>query len=113
MLEIVSKPAFLENVQRVGTLLGTGLQSFEKQYSSIITEVRGRGLMWGLEFINERYGIGYTLQMIKNGIFADYCGNNEQTIKLMPPLITEAREIEEILQKLGIALSNLPLPKDR
>jgi len=52
--------------------------------------------MWGVELINERYGVGYTLQMIKNGIFADYCGNNEQTIKLMPPLVTQENEMKEI-----------------
>lgn len=111
MLQIISKPTFLENIKMVGSQLGEGLMNFRDQYSSLITDVRGRGLMWGIEFINERYGVGYTLQMIKNGIFADYCGNNEQTIKLMPPLITNAEEIEEILQRLGVALSDLPLPK--
>ncbi|UYP45579.1 [LysW]-aminoadipate semialdehyde/glutamate semialdehyde transaminase [Candidatus Lokiarchaeum ossiferum] len=112
MLEIISKPTFLQNVQKMGTQLGESLQVFKTQYPSLITEVRGRGLMWGMEFINERYGVGYTLQMIKNGIFADYCGNNEQTIKLMPPLITNTEEMKEIIRRLNEALLGLPLPKN-
>ncbi len=111
MLQIVSKPTFLAKVHKVGNQLEEGLKKFQTQYPALITDVRGRGLMWGMEFINERYGVGYTLQMIKNGIFADYCGNNEQTIKLMPPLVTEETEMEEILRRLDVALTGLPMPK--
>ncbi len=49
--------------------------------------------------------------MIKNGIFADYCGNNKATNKLMPPLIIESEDIDEILKRLDIALSEYPKKK--
>ncbi|RLI60798.1 MAG: aspartate aminotransferase family protein [Promethearchaeia archaeon] len=108
MLDIVSQPSFLNHVKVMGEQLGKGLHNLKEKFSKIIVDVRGRGLMWGVEFINDRYGIGYTLQMIQNGIFADYCGNKENTIKLMPPLIVNEKEMNEILNRLEIAMGNLP-----
>nr|MDO8114088.1 aminotransferase class III-fold pyridoxal phosphate-dependent enzyme [Candidatus Sigynarchaeota archaeon] len=111
MLDIISTAEFQDHVKKVGKILGDGLKAFKDKYASIITDMRGRGLMWGVEFINEKYGLGYTLKMIENGIFADYCGNRENTIKLMPPLVVTEQEIGVILDRLGKALAALPLPK--
>ncbi|MHA1146105.1 MAG: class-III pyridoxal-phosphate-dependent aminotransferase [Candidatus Helarchaeota archaeon] len=111
MLEIISQPAFLKHVREMGRQLGNGLMEFKEEFGKLITDVRGRGLMWGVEFINDRYGLGYTLSMIENGILADFCGNNEKTIKLMPPLIVESDDIDEILSRLDVALKKLPMPK--
>ncbi|MCP4761084.1 MAG: aspartate aminotransferase family protein [archaeon] len=110
VLDIQSKPTFLERVIDMGNKLGNGLSDLKEKFPSIVTQVRGRGLMWGIEFIADRYGLGYTLRMIENGIFADYCGNNEKTVKLMPPLITKEEEIDEILTRLGTAMATLPKP---
>jgi 4-aminobutyrate aminotransferase-like enzyme len=64
-----------------------------------------------MEFINEKYGHGFTLKMIENGVFADYCGNKESTIKLMPPLVTTFDEVDLIMNRLGKAFASLPRPK--
>jgi putrescine aminotransferase len=111
MLDIITKPDFLDHIRTIGNQMGEGLKSLQHQYPHLITDVRGRGLMWGIEFINDRYGVGFTLQMIKNGIFADYCGLNEKTIKLMPPLVTTEQEMSEIIKRLGKAMEGLPHPK--
>lgn len=111
MLDIVSDPAFLAHVRDAGTRLSGGLEALKADAPSIVVDVRGRGLMWGLEFINEKYGHGFTLKMIENGVFADYCGNKESTIKLMPPLVTTNEEIGVILQRLDRAFAALPRPK--
>jgi putrescine aminotransferase len=110
MLDIISQPSFLDHIKEMGKLFEKGLRGF-KESNKLITDVRGRGLMWGLEFINERYGVGSTLAMIQSGVLADYCGNNEKTIKLMPPLIIQADEINETLKRLQKAFDTLPQPK--
>jgi len=111
MLKMLTAPGFLDNVKERGAQLQKGLLEIQEKRSDIVKEIRGRGLMWGMEFINNRLSIGYTLYMIQNEIFADYCGNNEATIKLMPPLITNSKEIEEIIRRLEIAVEKLPSPK--
>lgn len=112
MLDIISQPDFLSHVREMGKRFENGLLKLKEKYTSIITDVRGRGLMWGVEFISDRYGIGFTLRMIQNGIFADYCGNDEKTIKIMPPLVITEAEIDLILRKLDEALATLPTPQE-
>ncbi len=82
-----------------------------KKFGNLITEVRGRGLMLGVEFIEDRYGIESTIRMINNGIFADFCGNNEKTIKLMPPLVINDEDVNEILTCIDTAFNMLSDPK--
>ncbi|MBN2153575.1 MAG: aspartate aminotransferase family protein [Candidatus Lokiarchaeota archaeon] len=111
MLDIVSEPRFLDHVKEAGARLGDGLVAFKDEAPSIVVDARGRGLMWGLEFVNDRYGHGFTLKMIENGVFADYCGNRESTVKLMPPLVTTLDEVDLIMGRLNAAFGALPRPK--
>jgi len=109
MLEIQSTQSFLDHVKSVGDYFGEKLSSLsnDNNLGKIISEVRGRGLMWGIEFLNESYGLRYTLSMINNGIFADYCGNNEKVVKLMPPLIISNEDANEIAIRLEKALKQV------
>ncbi len=107
MLDIISKDYFLENVKNMGGLLIKGLMRLKEQFNGLITDVRGRGLMLGIEFKEDRYGMAYTVKMIENGIFADFCGNNVKTVKIMPPLIIDEQDVEIILEQLQNALIQL------
>lgn len=111
MLDIVSEPSLLNHVLKMGKIFKSRLEEFHQRHPALITDTRGRGLMWGIEFVNERYGLGYTLKMVENGIFADYCGNKEDTVKVMPPLVTTSDEVDDILSRLESALEPLPLPR--
>lgn len=110
MLDIISAPDFLDHVNKMGVEFEKGLLGFKEnpELRDLIVDVRGRGLMHAIEFPNDRYGIGMTLRMIENGIFADYCGNKEDTIKLMPPLIITKEDINIIMERLEKALLSLP-----
>jgi acetylornithine/succinyldiaminopimelate/putrescine aminotransferase len=113
MLDIISTPDFLDHVNKMSRVFEKGLLAFKNnpELRDLIVDVRGRGLMHAIEFSNDRYGIGMTLRMIENGIFADYCGNKEDTIKLMPPLIITKDDITTIMDRLEKALLSLPKPK--
>lgn len=105
MLDIMSRPGFLEHVRDMSVLFEKGLNDLGEKYSDIVIDVRGRGLMWGIEFKEEIMGQLFTLNMWRCGIFADYCGNHKATDKLMPPLIIKPEDISEIMNRLDIALS--------
>ena len=107
MLAIQSDPEFLDHVKEMGKLFGNGLEKIAKEYSDIIKEVRGRGLMWGMEFfdkINSQLGM---LSIIKEGVLLNYCGNKKDTHIIMPPLIVKPTEIEDILDRISRGISKL------
>ncbi|MHA1380592.1 MAG: class-III pyridoxal-phosphate-dependent aminotransferase [Candidatus Helarchaeota archaeon] len=111
MLDIIAQPSFLKHVRDMTGLFEKGLNELKEKYTEFIVDVRGRGLMWGVEFINELYGQFFTINMIKNGVFADYCGNHKPTNKLMPPLVIQPEEVDEIMRRLDKAVKMFPKPK--
>ncbi|MBY8979541.1 MAG: aspartate aminotransferase family protein [Candidatus Lokiarchaeota archaeon] len=100
MLDIQSDPKFLNHVTEMGKLFGKGLEEIADDNSEIINGVRGRGLMWGMEFNSETLGQLAMLSIIKEGVLQNYCGNKKDTLIMMPPLIVKEKEIEEILKRI-------------
>lgn len=107
MLEIQSDPKFLANVKKTGDLFGKGLMDIASDFPDLIKEARGRGLMWGIEFHDEMDGQLGMVSIIKEGVLQNYCGNRKDTIIIMPPLIVNKQDIEEILQRIYRGMKNL------
>jgi len=107
MLTIQSDPEFLDHVKEMGKLFGNGLEKIAKENSDIIKEVRGRGLMWGMEFFDEVNSQLGMLSIIKEGVLLNYCGNKKDTHIIMPPLIVKPTEIEDILDRISRGISKL------
>ncbi len=103
MLEIISEPGFLRHVRTMGKQFETGLREYKGTYDKIV-DIRGRGLMWGIEFVDEMTSLYFTLSMIKNGVFCDYCENYKTTNKFLPPLIIQPEEVDEILHRMTYAM---------
>ena len=101
MLDIQSNPEFLNHVKEMGKLFGKGLEEIAESNPDLIKEVRGRGLMWGVEFNNDTIGQFAMLSIIKEGVLQNYCGNKKDTLIIMPPLVVEEEEIEEIIKRIG------------
>jgi len=40
------------------------------------------------------------LSIIKEGVLQNYCGNKKDTLIMMPPLIVNEEEIEEIIKRI-------------
>ncbi len=113
MLDIQSDPKFLDHVKAMGKVFGKGLEDIKEEFSDLIKEIRGRGLMWGIEFYKETDSQLAMLYIIKGGVLLDYCGNKKDTLKILPPLIVEKEELEEILVKIHDGISNLKNLKNR
>ena len=107
MLDIQSDPKFLAHVKEMGKLFGKGLVEIAEEYSDLIKEVRGRGLMWGVEFHNEEDSQLSMVSIMKEGVLQNYCGNKKDTLIVMPPLIVTKEEIEEVLARISRGVLNL------
>ena len=100
MLEIQSDPEFLDHVKEMGEIFRKGLKDIADEKSDIIREVRGRGLMWGMEFFKEDDCLKSMLHIINEGVLLNYCGNKKDTLIIMPPLIVQKEELDEIISRI-------------
>jgi len=76
------------------------IKSFNSPY---VKEVRGKGLLIGVEFkIEAGTGHDFAEKLLKLGIITK--DTHKQTIRITPPLIISDEEIDAALEKLKIVL---------
>jgi acetylornithine/succinyldiaminopimelate/putrescine aminotransferase len=107
MLNIQSDPKFLNHVKEMGNYFQNGLERIKNEFSDLVKEVRGRGLMCGVEFNNETVSQLAMLSIIKAGVLLDYCNNKKDTLKILPPLVVKIHELDEILHRIKGGISKL------
>jgi acetylornithine aminotransferase len=83
VLEVMKEEHLVENAREVGNYLMEKLQVLQEQHPDRIKEVRGRGLMIGIEF-NEPIKELRKRLLFEKHIFTGVSGSN--VIRLLPPL---------------------------
>ena len=91
-----------ENAAKMGEYLGEGLRKIQSA-SEFITEVRGMGLIWAVEFDSD-----ITPDVIAASNEAGLLMNpmRPNAIRLMPVLTITKEEIDEALSRLETGLAN-------
>ena len=96
------KRGFLSNVKKVSKVMFEGLAQLQRE-SNKITEIKGKGLMIGVD-TNTKCG-DLLLALQKNGLMATKAGNN--TLRLTPPLILKEEQAHEALSIIGKTLKEM------
>jgi putrescine aminotransferase len=107
MLKIQSDQKFLDHVKEMGNYFKKGLEKIKDEFSELVKEIRGRGLMWGVEFHNDTDSQLAMLSIIKEGVLLDYCNNKKDTLKILPPLIVQKPELDEIFDRISNGISKI------
>jgi acetylornithine/N-succinyldiaminopimelate aminotransferase len=97
-LDLLSAPEFLAGVRQRGALLQEKLATFQSRFP-VVREVRGLGLMWGLELTQE--GTPVVAASRERGLLVNCTQGN--VIRLLPPLIITDQELDAALAILGEA----------
>jgi acetylornithine/N-succinyldiaminopimelate aminotransferase len=101
-LGLLSAPQLLSGVRVRGKFLKNSLKLFQEQFP-VIKEVRGLGLIWGLELAVE--GAPVVNFCRERGLLVNCTQGN--VIRLLPPLIVGLEEISRGLGILAEALGSL------
>ncbi|HOM82075.1 MAG TPA: aminotransferase class III-fold pyridoxal phosphate-dependent enzyme, partial [Armatimonadota bacterium] len=74
-----------------------GLRRIQERYPAIITEVRGKGLLAGVQFADADVAKLVITAMGHEGVLVAYSLNNPCVVRLEPPLIVTEAEIDRAL----------------
>jgi 4-aminobutyrate aminotransferase-like enzyme len=98
-----------------GARLREGLERLQKKYPRIVGDVRGMGLMQGVELVKDETAGDRTpnAQAVnalfeetrKRGLLLGKGGIYGNCLRISPPLTVSAAEVDEALQKLGESLA--------
>jgi len=103
MLDQVTEPGFLSHVTRMGERFKKGFRDLQLQHG-LIAEVRQRGLMIGLELVEDWMGPVLTSLLVRNGVLAVFADFRPSTLQIMPPLIIQEGEVDFVLDALDRSL---------
>ena len=100
-IQALTQDGLIENAKNMGQKLRQGLEELKSKHK-IIREVRGKGLMIGVELKFEVKDI--LMEGIKNGLLLLYSGRN--ILRFLPPLVISEEDITKTLKILDELLTN-------
>lgn len=90
---------FMNAVQEKAIWIEKRLKELEKEVS-FVNAIRGRGMIWGIEFANGDKVGNIVKNLFEKGVIIETCGNKGQVIKLLPPLTIEKENLFKGLDKI-------------
>ncbi len=111
-IKVIEEEGLLENARTVGSY-GMEMLNAVKERCTCIGEVRGLGLMIGIEFVKngrepETEGLKRILQYcLERGLVLVRAGVDKNIIRLAPPLIVKKEEIKKGIEILEEAIENV------
>jgi len=99
-LKALTEDGLIKNSENMGKMFIEGLEKLKENHS-IIREVRGKGLMIGVELKFEVKDV--LMSLIEKGVLMLYSGRN--ILRILPPLVITENDITKVLQTLDTVLS--------
>ena len=103
VLDTIREDDLLVNVNNMNAYLTEKLGKLKAKYDCI-TDIRGMGLLIGIEFDERISASQMMIELFRNGILVSSIGTS--TIRLAPPLIVGKREIDVFCKALDSILKN-------
>lgn len=107
-IEVLRAEGLVARAADTGAYMLGGLKQLAQDYPDVIREVRGRGLMIGLDLVKEGIGGLLMSELINRGILAAYTLNNPKVIRVEPPLIISRDQADRVLEAFaaGVAIAH-------
>ena len=103
MLDVILEPGFLARVDKIARVLWDRLGAVVAKHPTVLTEVRGQGLMVGMRCaVENNILVG---KMIDNGVLTVPAGDN--VVRMLPPLILEESHIDEAVAALDKSCADI------
>ncbi|MBT6468665.1 MAG: acetylornithine/succinylornithine family transaminase [Thaumarchaeota archaeon] len=99
-LEALTEDGLIENSEKMGNLFRDGLEKLKEKHT-MIREIRGKGLMIGIEMKFEVKDI--LMGLIKEGVLMLYSGRN--ILRILPPLVISEEDVTKVLHALDTIIT--------
>jgi acetylornithine/succinyldiaminopimelate/putrescine aminotransferase len=107
VIDVIEQDGLVEHAAAMGAHLLSGLGELARRHPEAIREVRGRGLMAGIQYTEDSFGPRMSYQLANQGVLAIYSGNEPSVMRLMPTLVIEREDVDFLLAALEHAICDL------
>ncbi|MEU4559558.1 aspartate aminotransferase family protein [Actinoplanes sp. NPDC023936] len=92
--------------ERLAAQVSQALHALREAHPDVVVEVRGRGLLWGLDFAGPELAGEVILGVLQNGLVVSPCLSRPSTLRLLPPLVAEPGHVEQAVGVLTKAVQD-------
>lgn len=103
-IQVLEEELLVDGAKFRGEYLLQKLQYLQEKYPAIVSQVRGMGLMIGIEMTDEGWGGFVMSELFQQGILVAYALNNPKVIRLEPPLIISKEQLDRLVLAMGKAV---------
>tara|TARA_B100001057_G_scaffold449565_1_gene490915 strand:+ start:942 stop:2108 length:1167 start_codon:yes stop_codon:yes gene_type:complete len=103
VMDIVSSKKFLKNVKNLSKYFLSNLNKIKGKYPNLIKEIRGRGLLIGIQLYGDQ--TNFIKKLMENRLLTIRASEN--VIRILPPLNVKKNEIDQALKILSKVCSEL------
>jgi putrescine aminotransferase len=106
-IEYIEKNDLPGRAEMLGKRFMTGLMTLKEKYPELVLDVRGKGLMLGIEFPEDSIGPRMAYQLNQNGVISIYTFNNPKIIRIMPTLVITEEEVDFVVQAFDRSMAEI------
>ena len=103
IMDIISNKKFLNNVKKVSNYFLEKLNEIKNKYPNIIKEIRGRGLLIGIQLKTNQ--IKFIKKLMDNKLLTIRAAEN--VVRILPPLNVKKNELDQALKIIRKVCSEL------
>lgn len=107
VIDEMQKTGLVAHAAAMGERLLGGLHKLRDAHPDVVADVRGLGLMIGIEYTEDSMGPRMSYHLGRHGVLAIYSGNQPAVMRLMPSLVVGEEEVDFLLDALESALCDL------
>jgi putrescine aminotransferase len=96
-----------ERAATMGKRMLTGLREAVKGHDDVVVDVRGKGLMMALEFVDDRTGFDLGKLMLERGVLVSGTLVNARVVRVEPPLTIEESQADYVCEALAQSLLSM------
>lgn len=100
-IQVLKDEQLVQRAATNGTYFIEKLIKLQQAFPDVIEQVRGKGLMIGIELTKEGIGGLLMSEMINKGILVAYTLNNPKVIRIEPPLVISHDLIDRVVKALA------------
>jgi len=105
VLDYWESDAFAHDIRAKGKRVEQRLRGLQKRFPQHFDDVRGLGMIWGLQSPVEGFCGAVSREAFKRGLLAETAGADDQVIKFLAPLTISQDELDSGLERLEEAVA--------